>query len=69
MCLLGAMTFDLIFYWRMISSVFRRYLIKHLLDCFHVAYKNPSGGVDMPFGVCDLDLFFTSDFDAIIDFN
>ena len=61
----GVMTFDLIFYlrfeaiidfnlWRMISSVSGRYIRKRFLDCFHIACTHPSGGVDVPFGGCDL---------------
>ena len=54
MCLLGVMNFDfeaIIDFNRllMISSVSRRYLRKHLLDCFHTAHTHPSGGVDEPF--------------------
>ena len=38
----------------MISSVSGRYLIKNLLDCFHIVYTYPSGGVDVPFEGNDL---------------
>ena len=43
---------------------------KALLDCFHIAYTYPSGGVDVPFGGCDFwPNFLTFEFEAIIDFN
>ena len=41
-------------YLRMISSVSRRYLRNHLLDCFHTAHTHPPGGVHVPFEGYDL---------------
>ena len=38
----------------MSSSVSGRYPAKRLLNCFHTAHTNPSGGVDVPFGGYDL---------------
>ena len=80
MCLLGIMTFDLIFFhwfwgdqwfwfW-MISSVSERYITKRLLDCFHTAHTHPSGGVDVPFGGYDLwPNCWPSILGPFIDFN
>ena len=65
-CAFWVMTFDLIVdlqfwghywlfnWWRIISLVSGWYLRKHLLDCFYIAYTYLSGGVDVPFGGCDL---------------
>ena len=58
--------FDLIFYprfldlnwWKMITSVSRRYLAKRLLDCFPIAHPHSLGGVDVPFGGFDLQINF-----------
>ena len=38
----------------MIISVSGRYLRKRLLDFVHITYTHPWGGVDVPFGGCDL---------------
>ena len=66
MCLLGVMTFDLVFFTfdfeaiidlnclRIISLVPGRFLAKRFLDCFHTAHTNPSRGVYVPFGGYDL---------------
>ena len=42
----------------MITLVPGQYLAKRLLGCFHIAHTHPSGGVDVPFGGYDFDLFF-----------